>query len=83
MATRQLPDAEQDARNAGADTAATVIRAQVMAGMPADRIEQSAGRVLADQDDQPTPAAAAFYRAYGQVAGAYVAAAREFDLEAR
>ena len=49
MARQQLTRAEQDARDAGADSAVKVLRAQLMAGMPADLIEQSADRVLADK----------------------------------
>jgi len=81
MTTRQSSAAEQDARRAGADAAAVVIYAQLRAGMPADRIEQSAERVLAGQASQPTPVSAAFYDAYGQVARTYAAAARAFGLD--
>jgi len=79
--TRQLSAAEQDARQAGADAAAVVIYAQLRAGMPADRIEQSAERVLAGQAASPTPAAAAFYAAYAEVTRTYAAAARAFGLD--
>lgn len=72
---------EADARFAGAESAELVVLAQIAAGMPADRIEESADRVLADQDDRPTPAATAFYRAYGDVARTYAAAARRFGLD--
>jgi hypothetical protein len=74
--------AEQDAHNAGAAAAATVIHAQVNAGMPTDRIEQSAARVLADRSVHPTPISTAFYAAYDEVAHTYTAAARAFGLEA-
>jgi hypothetical protein len=74
--------AEQDAHNAGADAAATVIHAQVNAGMPTDRIEQSAQRVLADRTAHPTPVSTAFYDAYGEVAHTYTQAARVFGFDA-
>ena len=81
MTTRRMSDAEREARDAGADSAARVIEAQIRAGMPVDRIEQSAERVLTDQHADATPVSAAFYRAYAAVAGTYVTAARQFDLE--
>ena len=79
--TTRMSDAEREARDAGADSAARVIAAQIRAGMPVDRIEQSAERVLADQHVDPTPVSEAFYGAYAAVADAYVTAARQFDLE--
>jgi hypothetical protein len=71
----------QQAHHAGADTAATVIHAQIRAGMTTDRIEQSAARVLTDEQTHPSPADAAFYRAYAAIATTYITAARQFDLE--
>lgn len=73
---------EQDARNAGADTAVIVIYAQIRGGMSTDRIGQSADRVLADRSIHPTPASTAFYDAYGEVAHTYTEAARVFELDA-
>lgn len=82
MTTTQLSAAEQDARNAGADAAVTVVYAQIKAGMPTDWIEYSAERVLADRSVHPTPVSTAFYDAYGEVAHTYTAAARMFGLDA-
>jgi hypothetical protein len=74
--------AERQAHHAGAATAATVIHAQLRAGLTTDRIEQSAARVLTDERTHPSPADTAFYRAYAAVAATYITAARQFDLEA-
>jgi hypothetical protein len=73
---------ERQAHDAGAATAATVIHAQLRAGMTTERIEQSAARVLADEQTHPCPADTAFHRAYAAVAITYITAARQFDLEA-
>lgn len=80
MTAGQLSAAERDAHQAGASTAATVITMQLQAGMPVDRIEHSADRVLADRATDPTPASTAFYDAYSDVAYTYTAAARAFRL---
>lgn len=77
-----LPPAERRAHHAGAATAATVIHAQIRAGMTTERIEQSASRVITDEQPHLSPADAAFYHAYAAVAATYIAAARQFDLEA-
>ena len=82
MATRNPAAAGQAAaRQAGADAAVTVIYAQLRAGMPARRIEQSAEQVLASRATCPTPVSEAFYDAYGEVARTYAAAARTFGLD--
>ena len=80
MARQQLTRDEQDARRRRR-LGSQVLRAQLMAGMPADRIEQSADRVLAHRIENPTALSTAFYDAYSAVAYTYAAAARAFGLD--
>jgi hypothetical protein len=81
MSTQQPASPEAAARYVGAEAAADVVLAQIRAGVPPRLIDASADHVLADRDDQPTPVAAAFYRAWGDVAHTYAKAAREFGLD--
>ena len=85
MATAQsAPDAAQAglrpdqrdveaARQAGAEAANLVIRMQMDAGMPPERMRASAERVLADRFADPSPASDAFYAAYDETSATLVA----------
>jgi hypothetical protein len=69
------------ARKAGAEAADLVIRAQMNAGIPAEKIQDSAERVLADRFEEPTAASDAFYAAYDETAEMYMAEMREPDRD--
>jgi len=76
------PPAERAAHTAGAETADQVIRAQLDAGITADRAEASAESVLAGRSGQPTAVSEAFYRGYGEIAATYTREARELEAGA-
>jgi hypothetical protein len=74
------PDVET-ARKAGAHAADLVIRLQLSHGMSPEEIRASAERVLGDRFTDTTPARAAFYGAYDEVASTYTAEMRELFPE--
>jgi hypothetical protein len=84
ITTRRIitPPAEHGARLAGATTADQIVRAQLDAGMTADRIEASALRVLAGRHEQPTPVSEAFFRGYDDTAATLTREARELEAGA-
>ena len=73
------PPTERAACTAGAQIADQVIRAQMDAGMSADRIGASAESVLAGRFTHPTPVSEAFYCGYGETAATYTREARELE----
>lgn len=64
MRTRQPSEAELAARDAGADTAEVIIRAQIEAGVPLHHIGLSAQPALTAWFGGATPAATAFSQGY-------------------
>lgn len=78
---RPASDAEWEARDAGAGTASVFIRAQLEAGVPMHRVEQSAEQAFTAWFENPTAVSRAFCLGYTQVAQAYADAAGEFDLD--